>query len=235
MHGNEVSDLVMRHSDGQEALLQVEDLRAHFFVGSQVIRAVEGVSFRMNRREIVGLAGESGCGKSVTTQCILRMLPHPGRMVSGRIRFLGEDLTAKSGEEMRCIRGRHISIVAQDALAALNPVISTGEQVADVFRAHTRVSRKRAWDKAVEMFRHVRIPNAQLMATRYPHEFSGGMQQRTVIAGALVCGPDLIIADEPTTALDVTVQLQILALLREARDELGTGVLYISHDVSAVA
>lgn len=217
------------------SLLEVEDLKAYFFMQDYVIRAVDGVSFKIEPGEIVGLAGESGCGKSVTTQCILRLLPHPGKIVGGEIRFQGKDLLSKSAEEMRQIRGKRISIAVQDALAALNPVITTGEQVVDVYRAHTEVTKKSAWQRAVDMFRRVGIPNASMMVKRFPHEFSGGMQQRTVIASAAVCGPDLIIADEPTTALDVTIQLQILALLREARDELGSGILYISHDLAAVA
>ncbi len=200
-----------------------------------VVRAVEGVSFDIEPGEIVGLAGESGCGKSVTAQCILRMLPPPGRIVEGEIRFKGENLAKKSAEEMRQVRGKQIAMVVQDALAALNPVITTGEQVADVFLAHSRGTRRAAWARAVEMLRRVGIPNAAQMARCYAHEFSGGMQQRTVIASALICGPDLMIADEPTTALDVTIQMQILALLRQAREQLGTAVLYISHDLAAVA
>ena len=217
------------------SLLEVRNLKAYFLMRDYVIRAVDGVSFQIEPGEIVGLAGESGCGKSVTTQCILRLLPSPGRIVEGEIQFQGEDLLRKSTEEMRQIRGKQISIVVQDALAALNPVITTGEQVVDIYKAHTEVNKKSAWQRAADMFRRVGIPNARLMVKRFPHEFSGGMQQRTVIASALVCGPDLIIADEPTTALDVTIQLQILALLREARDELGSGILYISHDLAAVA
>src|SRR5574341_1248274 len=217
------------------ALLEVDNLKAYFFMRNYVIRAVDEVSFKIEPGEIVGLAGESGCGKSVTTQCVLRLLPSPGEIVDGEILFKGENLLEKSAEAMREIRGKQISIVVQDALAALNPVITTGEQVVDVYRAHAEATEKSAWQRAVDMFRRVGIPNAAMMVKRFPHEFSGGMQQRTVIASALVCGPDLIIADEPTTALDVTIQIQILTLLREARDELGSGILYISHDLAAVA
>jgi peptide/nickel transport system ATP-binding protein len=217
------------------ALLEVRSLRAQFQLAERVAHAVEGVSFSIAAGEIVGLVGESGCGKSVTTQCILRTLPAPGRIVEGQILFKGEDLLRKSSEEMRAIRGRHISIVLQDALAALNPVITTGEQVADVYAAHRQANKRAAWERAIEMFRRTGIQNAARMVRRYAHEFSGGMQQRVVIAAALACEPDLIIADEPTTALDVTIQLQILALLRGARDQLGSAVLYISHDLAAVA
>lgn len=216
-------------------LIDIRSLSAHFIMPSQVVRAVDGVSFSIRAGEIVGLAGESGCGKSTVAQCILRLLPFPGRIVQGQILFKGRDLLVKTSEEMRQIRGKEIAIVVQDALAALNPVITTGEQVADVYRAHERVRAAAAWNLAVEMLRKVGIPNAKVMARRFPHEFSGGMQQRTVIAAALIAGPSLLIADEPTTALDVTIQLQILALLRSARDDSGAGILYISHDLAAVA
>lgn len=217
------------------SLIEVENLKVIFFLHNRAVHAVDGVSFQVQPGEVVGLAGESGCGKSVTTQCILRMLPSPGRMVAGDIRFRGESLLKKSAEEMRQIRGKQIAIVVQDALAALNPVITTGEQIVDTYRAHHKVAKKSAWQRAVEIFRRVGIPDAKMMVKRYAHEFSGGMQQRTVIGAALVCAPDLIIADEPTTALDVTIQLQILQLLREVKHELGSGILYISHDLAAVA
>ena len=217
------------------ALLEVESLKAYFFMQSETVKAVDGVSFAIQPAEILGLAGESGCGKSVTTQCILRLLPYPGRIVEGDIRLNGQSLLQLSGEEIRQVRGRRISVVVQDALAALNPVIPIGEQVADVFMAHTDESSKTAWQKAVGMLRKVGIPEPERRARHYAHEFSGGMQQRTVIAAALACGPELIIADEPTTALDVTIQQQILALLLSACKELGSAILYISHDLAAVA
>lgn len=218
-----------------QPLLEVEDLRAHFFMRDAVVKAVDGVSFEIQPGEIVGLAGESGCGKTVTTQCILRVLPVPGRIVSGDIRLKRQSLLALSKEEMRQIRGRRISIVLQDALAALNPVISTGEQIADVLQAHNKVSWKEAWKRAVDVMKNVGIPEPETRAKHYAHEFSGGMQQRTVIGAALTCGPDLIIADEPTTALDVTIQMQILNLLKEAQQKLGSSVLYISHDLANIA
>jgi peptide/nickel transport system ATP-binding protein len=216
-------------------LLEVENLRAYFFLRDATVKAVDGVSFRIEPGEIVGLAGESGCGKSATTQCILRLLPVPGRIVSGDIRLDGESLLGIPHEEMRRIRGKRISVILQDALAALNPVLSTGEQVADVYRAHNRVSQEKAWSRAVNVMRDVGIPRAEVRARQFPHEFSGGMQQRTVIAAALACGPELIIADEPTTALDVTIQMQILNLLKEAQKTLGSSILYISHDLANVA
>jgi oligopeptide/dipeptide ABC transporter ATP-binding protein len=216
-------------------LLEVENLQAAFFLRDRTIQAVNGVSFTVNQGEIVGLVGESGSGKSVTMQCIMRMVPPPGRITGGDIRFDGMSLLQLSSEEMRKLRGRRISMVVQDALAALNPVIPVGEQVADVFEAHMAVRGRSAWQRAVEMLQKVGIPDATRRARHYAHEFSGGMQQRTVIAAGLACGPELIIADEPTTALDVTIQQQILALLLHARQELGSAILYVSHDLAAVA
>ena len=218
-----------------QPLLEVEDLRAHFFTRQGVIKAVDGVSFEIYPGEIVGLAGESGCGKSVTTQCILRILPVPGRIVSGDVRLQGKSLLDLSPEEMREVRGGRISIVLQDALAALNPVITTGRQVADVFQAHSQVSWKEAWQQAVDVMRAVGIPKPEIRAEHYAHEFSGGMQQRTVIAAALICEPDLIIADEPTTSLDVTIQMQILNLLKQAQQKIGSSILYISHNLANIA
>src|SRR5262245_35674297 len=172
--------------DGEATpLLEVRNLKAHFILADRVARAVDGVSFQIARGEIVGLVGESGCGKSVTTQCILRMLPPPGRIIDGEIIFKGADLLKKSRDEMRAIRGRQISIVLQDALAALNPVIPTGEQVADVYMAHRPASGKQAWERAIEMFRRTGIQHAARMVRRYAHELSGGMQQRVVISAAL--------------------------------------------------
>ena len=215
-------------------LLQVKDLHAYFYMESGVLKAVDGVSFDVQAGEIVGLAGESGCGKSVTMKCLLRLLPSPGRIVKGEIYFDGKDLLTLSPEEMRQIRGQHMSIVMQDAMGALNPVIPVGEQVADVRLAHTRDSAQQAWSKAVELLGKMGIPRASERANFYAHEFSGGMQQRVVIAAALSCQPELIIADEPTTGLDVTIQSQILSLLLETREQMGSAVLYISHDLASV-
>lgn len=215
-------------------LLEVKNLHVHFPTESGVLRAVNDVSFAVRCGEIVGLAGESGCGKSVTMKCLIGLLPSPGRIVSGEIWFQGQDLLRLSGREMRRLRGRDISIVLQDAMAALNPVIPVGEQVADVRRAHTEDSWKSAWAKAVELLGRMGIPQPQDRAKFYAHEFSGGMQQRVGIAAALACNPALIIADEPTTGLDVTIQLQILSLLREAREQMGSALIYISHDLATV-
>jgi len=217
-----------------EPLLEVRNLCAYFFMGSSTLKAVDGVSFKIQPGQIVGLVGESGCGKTTAIQCILRLLPSPGRIVEGEIHFGGKDLLTLSPEEMRQIRGQHISVVLQDAMAALNPVIRVGEQVADIRLAHTTDSNRTAWEKAVELMGQTGIPRARERARYHAHEFSGGMQQRIVIATALACNPELIIADEPTTGLDVTIQLQILSLLLKAREQMGSAILYISHDFATV-
>jgi len=218
-----------------QPLLIVEDLQVYFYLRDGVVKAVDGASFTITKGEIVGLAGESGCGKSVTTQAILRLVPLPGKIVGGQILLDGIDIMSLSREELRQVRGDRISIVHQDALAALNPVIPVGEQIADVYKDHKSIPAKLAWSTAVEMMRRVGIPMPEERSHQFAHEFSGGMQQRAVISAALICEPDLIIADEPTTALDVTIQMQILSLLKHAQEELGSAVLYISHDLANVA
>lgn len=237
MHNDKIlseDEISQRNTVTMKPLLEVKNLKVHFFMETGVLKAVNGVSFEIQPGEIVGLAGESGCGKSVTMKCLLRLLPAPGRIMAGEIWFDGRDLFSLSQEEMRQVRGSRISIVLQDAMAALNPVIPVGEQVADVLSTHTEHSPKSAWEKAVELLGKTGIPRAKERARRYAHEFSGGMQQRVVIATALACNPALIIADEPTTGLDVTIQSQILSLLLEAQEQIGSAVLYISHDLATV-
>lgn len=219
----------------KQKLLEVKNLSTYFFLRDSVVKSVDGISFTIYEGEIVGLAGESGCGKSVTTQSILHMVPAPGKIVEGQILLKGEDICKYSREQLRMMRGKRISIVFQDALAALNPVISIGEQLADVVKDHNDISWKDSLQKACNMLRNVGIPYPESRMKQYAHEFSGGMQQRSVIGAAMICQPDLIIADEPTTALDVTIQMQILTLLKKARDESGTSVLYISHDLANVS
>lgn len=216
-------------------LLEVKNLKVYFYLRDGVVKAVEGASFKIQRGEIVGLAGESGCGKSVTTQAILRLVPAPGKVEEGEILLNGKNIFEFSTEEMRNIRGCKIAIIFQNALAALNPVISVGEQIADVYRDHKGVGKKKSLLQAVDMMRRVGIKMPEERAKQYAHEFSGGMQQRAVIAASLMCTPDLIIADEPTTALDVTIQMQILALLKHAQETYGTAILYISHDLATVS
>src|SRR5579883_1727770 len=219
-----------------EALLRVDDLRTHFFTLDGVTRAVDGVSFSVAPAETLGIVGESGCGKSVTALSIMRLLPPKlGRTVSGSIRFDGRDLLALSEAEMREIRGNRIAMIFQEPMTSLNPVLTVGEQIAEAAVIHQRKSRTEAMAHAVEMLRLVRIPDAERRTRDYPHQFSGGMRQRVMIAMALCCNPRLLIADEPTTALDVTIQAQILELLAEMRSRLGMSVMLITHALGVVA
>lgn len=219
-----------------EILLEIQDLQTHFFTGEGVGRAVDGVSFHVKRGETLGLVGESGCGKSVTSLSILRLVPNPpGRIVSGRIVFKGQDLLQLPEKQMRAIRGNQISMIFQEPMTALNPVFTVGEQIAEVYRIHRRMTRRDALDAAVAMMDKVRIPAPRERAREYPHELSGGMRQRIMIAMALACDPDLLIADEPTTALDVTVQAQILALMDDLRERTGAAIILITHDLGVIA
>ena len=217
-------------------LLSVRDLRTYFYTSAGVARAVDGVSFDIARGETVGLVGESGCGKSVTGFSILRLVQPPGRIEAGsRIALDGEDLLALDDERIRTIRGNRVSLIFQEPMTALNPVFTVGDQVAEVARIHARASRREAWDKAVEMLTLVGIPDPAQRAREYPHQLSGGMRQRVLIAMALVMNPALIIADEPTTALDVTIQAQILELLADLQRRLGASILMITHDLGVIA
>ena len=218
------------------AILQVEDLRTTFTTDDGVVRAVDGVSFDVRAGETVALVGESGCGKSVTALSILRLVPEPpGRIVGGHVIFQGRDLLALPSAAMRQVRGREISMVFQEPMTSLNPVFSCGEQIAETLVLHERLGARAAHARAVELLRRVGIPAPEQRAAEYPHQLSGGMRQRVMIAMALACRPALLIADEPTTALDVTVQAQILELLRRLQGELGMAVLLITHDLGVVA
>jgi peptide/nickel transport system ATP-binding protein len=217
-------------------LLRVEDLRTHFFTLDGVTRAVDGVSLSVEAGETLGVVGESGCGKSVTALSIMRLLPAKlGRVVSGAIRFDGEDLLALSEAEMRDIRGNRIAMIFQEPMTSLNPVLTVGDQIAEAVMIHQKKSRSDALAHAVEMLRLVRIPDAERRVRDYPHQFSGGMRQRVMIAMALCCNPKLLIADEPTTALDVTIQAQILRLMLELKGRFGAAVMLITHDLGVVA
>jgi oligopeptide/dipeptide ABC transporter ATP-binding protein len=216
-------------------LLSVDELRTHFYTGAGVVRAVDGVSFAIERGEVLGLVGESGCGKSVTSLSIMRLVPPPGRVVAGRIRLEGEELLDKDAEAMRRVRGARIAMVFQEPMTSLNPVFTIGDQVAAAVLAHAGGSRRAAWDRAVEMLDRVQVPSPRERARDYPHQLSGGLRQRAMIALALAPGPQLLIADEPTTALDVTIQAQILDLLRRLQSERGMAVLLITHDLGVVA
>ncbi|HKQ60316.1 MAG TPA: ABC transporter ATP-binding protein [Candidatus Polarisedimenticolaceae bacterium] len=218
------------------SLLQVEDLRVHYpgAVDGRPVRAVDGASFALEAGETYALVGESGCGKSATALALLRLV-EPGRIVGGRIVFEGRDLLGLSEKEMRAVRGGRIGLVFQEAAAALNPVMRVGAQVSEALRIHKRLSRREAWTESVRLLGRVALPDPERQARAYPHELSGGMKQRVMLAIALSCAPPLLIADEPTTALDVTIQAQILALLRQLKQELGLTVLLITHDLGVVA
>jgi peptide/nickel transport system ATP-binding protein len=216
-------------------LLSVEGLQTHFETGQGVLRAVDGVSFSIERGEVLGLVGESGCGKSVTSLSIMRLVPPPGRVAAGRVLFEGEDLLAKDAEAMRRVRGARIAMIFQEPMTSLNPVFSIGDQIASAILAHSGAGRRDAWQRTVEMLDLVQIPSARQRVRDFPHQLSGGLRQRAMIAMALASGPALLIADEPTTALDVTIQAQILDLLRRLQAERGMAVLLITHDLGVVA
>ncbi|MGR9236871.1 ABC transporter ATP-binding protein (plasmid) [Rhizobium leguminosarum] len=219
-----------------EVLLDVRDLETHFFGEDTITRAVGGVSFQVKKGETLGVVGESGCGKSVTSLSILRLLPKlTARTVGGEVRFHGQDLLKLSDREMRKIRGNKIAMIFQDPMTSLSPVHTVGRQIAEAVEIHTRVSRSAAMAKAEEMLRLVRIADPERRLKNYPHEMSGGMRQRAMIAMALACSPELLIADEPTTALDVTIQAQILRLIVDLKERTGTSVMFITHDLGVVA
>ena len=216
-------------------LLEVRDLATHFYTEQGVARAVDGVSFDVRRGETFCIVGESGCGKTMTALSILRLVSPPGRIVAGRVEFEGQDLLRVPDKAMRSIRGRQIGMVFQEPTTSLNPVFTAGNQIAEAITAHLGASRKKARGMALEMLEKVRIPEPGRRLESYPHQMSGGMQQRVMIGMALACTPSLLIADEPTTALDVTIQAQILELLRELQREMGMSVLLITHDLGVVA
>ncbi|WP_340110377.1 ABC transporter ATP-binding protein [Pikeienuella sp. HZG-20] len=218
------------------ALLEIENLRVGFPHGDGApLEAVRGVSLQVKEGEILGLVGESGSGKSLTASSILRLLPEPGRILGGRIQFQGRDLTSLSSAEMRSLRGRGVSMVFQEPLTALNPVMTVGDQIAELYKVHGVGSARSARRHALEMLEAVKMPDAAARMKEYPHQLSGGMRQRVVIAMALALKPGLIIADEPTTALDVTIQAQILALLMELRSAFRTSIILISHNLGVIA
>jgi oligopeptide/dipeptide ABC transporter ATP-binding protein len=216
-------------------LLAVDDLQTHFATAQGVRRAVDGVSFTIDRGEVLGLVGESGCGKSVTALSLMRLITPPGRVAGGRVLFEGEDLLALDAEGMREVRGARIAMVFQEPMTSLNPVFAIGDQIASAIAAHGGGTRREAWARAEAMLDLVQIPSPRQRARAYPHQLSGGLRQRAMIAMALASGPALLIADEPTTALDVTIQAQILELLRRLQAERGMAVLLITHDLGVVA
>jgi peptide/nickel transport system ATP-binding protein len=218
-----------------EPLLSVENLQTHFGTLDGVVRAVEGLSFTINAGETVAIVGESGCGKSVTSLSILRLIPTPPGKMAGRILFQDRDLLACSDAEMRAIRGKDISMIFQEPMTSLNPVLTIGRQIGESLRLHEGLSAKEALQRAVEILALVGIPAPARRVKEYPHQLSGGMRQRVMIAIALACNPKLLIADEPTTALDVTIQAQILDLMRDLQRRLGSAIMLITHDLGVVA
>ena len=216
-------------------VLEVRNLKTHFFTDEGVVKAVDDVSFSVARGKTLGLVGESGCGKSVTAMSITRLISPPGRVVGGEVLLNGRNLAALSDREMRQVRGAQVSMIFQEPMTALNPVLQVGFQIAESVLAHEKVSKREAWSRAVEMMKAVSIPDPEKRAEDYPHQLSGGMRQRVMIAMALVCNPALVIADEPTTALDVTIQAQILELLDSLREKYHLSLILISHDLGVIA
>jgi oligopeptide/dipeptide ABC transporter ATP-binding protein len=216
-------------------ILEVKNLSTHFFTRAGTIKAADDVSFDIEPGSTLALVGESGSGKSVTSLSIMRLVQPPGKITTGKIVFNGRDLLELSDEEMRRLRGREIAMIFQDPMTSLNPVYTVGDQIAEAIELHEHVSRKQAWANVVEMMTRVKIPDAERRARDYPHQLSGGMRQRVMIAMALSCKPKLLIADEPTTALDVTIQAEILELLKGLRDDFELSMLLITHDLGVVA
>ena len=218
------------------SLLEVSDLRVHLFTKNGVVRAVDGIGFTLEAGRSLGIVGESGCGKTMTALSLMRLIPSPpARIVSGTIRFNGEDVVTMDPARLRALRGGDIAMIYQDPMTTLNPVLTVGEQIAEAVRLHRRDSTATAQKRATEMLRLVGIPDPDRIARAYPHQLSGGMRQRAVIGMALACDPKLLIADEPTTALDVTIQAQILDLLRRLQGDLGTAIILITHDLGVTA
>ena len=217
-------------------LLTVKNLKTHFFTHEGIVKAVDGVSFTINKGETLGLVGESGCGKSVSSLSIMRLIPHPpGKIVDGEVWFEGENLLKLEEKKMRKIRGKKISMIFQEPMTSLDPVFTIGSEIMETIQLHQGLSKEKAREKAIESLKLVGIPDAEKRINSYPHQLSGGMRQRAMIAMALSCNPTLLIADEPTTALDVTIQAQILKLINDLKKEFGTSVLLITHDLGVIA
>ena len=219
-----------------QKILEIKDLRTYFFTYEGVAKAVDGVSYQLEKGEPLGVVGESGCGKSVTALSILRLIPMPpGKVVGGEILFKGRNLLELTEDEMRKIRGNRISMIFQEPMTSLNPVFTIGNQIQETFKLHQGLSKKEALEKSIEMLKFVNLPSPERAVERYPHELSGGMRQRVMIAMALACNPEILIADEPTTALDVTIQAQILDLMNKLKEELGMAIILITHNLGVIA
>jgi len=221
--------------DNRIPLLRIQNLKTYFYTEDGIVKAVDGVDLEVYPGEVLGLVGESGCGKSVTSLSIMRLIAPPGKIVEGEIWFDGQNLLSLPEKQMIAIRGNRISMIFQQPQTALNPVFKVGDQIVEVLQIHRQMDRKTAWERAIEMLRLVGIPDPERRAQAYPHELSGGMAQRVMIAMALACEPALLIADEPTTALDVTIQAQILDLMRNLRQQINTAIILITHDLGVVA
>lgn len=219
----------------EDTILKVKVLKTYFYDRKGKVPAVDGVDFTVRKGETLGIVGESGCGKSVTSMSILKLLPPEGKVVEGEILFKGRDLTKCSSSEMEKIRGKEIAMIFQEPMTSLNPVYTVGQQIGEMIKTHEQLSKKQLREKAIEMLKLVGIPSPEKRIDEYPHELSGGMRQRVMIAMALSCNPELLIADEPTTALDVTIQAQILELMRELKNKLGTSIMMITHDLGVIA
>ncbi len=216
-------------------LLELQGLKTHFFTEAGVVRAVDGVTYRIPHGKTLGVVGESGCGKSITALSILRLIPDPGKIVEGQVLFDGNDLSTLSEADMRAIRGNRISMIFQEPMTSLNPVFTVGNQIGEAIILHEKTTKGEARQRTIELLQKVGIPSPEQRIDEYPHQMSGGMRQRVMIAMALACNPALLIADEPTTALDVTIQAQILDLLKELQSEFGMSILMITHDLGVIA
>ena len=234
-----MSDLPVRERretrNSSAPILEVKDLKTYFYTEDGVVKAVDGVDFSIRRGEVLGLVGESGCGKSVTSLSILRLVSQPGKIVDGSILFDGVEVLTMPEADMVNLRGNRVAMIFQQPQSSLNPVFKVGEQIAEVLDIHRSVGKEEGWDRAVELLKMVGISDAERRAHAYPHELSGGMAQRVMIAMALACIPELLIADEPTTALDVTIQAQILDLMRDLRSKMDAAIILITHDLGVVA
>lgn len=219
----------------EDIILDIEDLRTSFFVDSNEVKAVDGVTFQVPKGKTLGIVGESGSGKSISALSILRLIEHPGKIIGGSIKYKGEELTEVKNARMRQIRGNEISMIFQEPMTSLNPTFTIGQQLRESYKIHEGLGKKDGTKRAIEMLELVGIPSPEKRVDQYPFELSGGMRQRVMIAMALACKPDLLIADEPTTALDVTIQAQILELIKELQEEIGMSVVMITHDLGVVA
>ena len=231
----EIINEEITQSENTDRVLEVQDLKTSFFTENGEVKAVDGVSFNLDRGKVLGIVGESGSGKSVTAYSVLQILSHPGKIVGGSVKFKGKELVGISEKEMSKIRGNNISIIFQDPMTSLNPVFTIGNQLEEAIMLHTNRTREQARERAIELLRLVGINEPEKRLKQYPHEHSGGMRQRDMIAMALACEPDILIADEPTTALDVTIQAQILDLMKKLQKEIGMAIIMITHDLGVIA